>query len=316
MAFLNLNRERREPLDLDAIRRGHPLPDVVAGAGVVLKRAGSELKACCPFHGERTPSFTIYSGGDRWHCFGCGSGGDLFDFIAQLHGVGLREAADLLTGGNLPSVTVALLPIDDGPDRSEEARAIWAAAVPIGGTVAEAYLRNRGLHLPLPDALRFASLRFGRSGPEHPVLVAAVTGADGAIGAIQRTYLRPDGTGKADVPAPRLSLGKLAGGAVRLTPPARSLILTEGTEDALSLIQTTGRATWAALGTSNLAKVVLPLNVEDVVIGADNDPAGEAAAQKAAQAYAEKGCRTRIIRPLPGFKDWNAELQNTIQEAR
>jgi len=307
VTFMNLNRERREPLDLDAIRRDHPLPEVV-GAVVPLKRVGNELKACCPFHAEKSPSFTIYHGGARFHCFGCGAGGDVLDFVMRSSGVGLRDAAELLTGGNLPSVHVAPLPVDDGPDRSEEARTIWSASVPIKGTVAETYLRNRGLTLPLPDCLRFASLPYGKRGPEYPVLVTAVSMDGGRIVGIQRTYLRPDGSGKADVPAPRLSLGKLSGGAVHLTPPARPLILTEGTEDALSLIQATGRATWAALGTSNLAKVVLPPMVEDVVIGADNDPAGEAAAHKAAHAYAEQGCRVRIIRPLPGCKDFNQEL--------
>ena len=79
-------------LDLDAIRAAHPLPGVV-GAVVKLHRAGNEWKACCPFHADRSPSFTIYSGGTRYQCFGCGASGDVFDFLQRLHGVGLREAA-------------------------------------------------------------------------------------------------------------------------------------------------------------------------------------------------------------------------------
>lgn len=301
--------ERRKPLDLDAIRRDFPLPSVV-GAVVPLKRAGSELKGCCPFHGEKTPSFTVYDGGKRFHCFGCGASGDVLDFVGRLNGVGLREAADMLTGGTIGTIgPIALPPAADGADRTGEALEIWNAAQPISGTLAEAYLRSRGLHLPLPDCLRFAVLPYGKRGRQYPCMVAAVTGLGDALVGIQRTYLRDDGTGKADLSPARLSLGRLTSGAVRLTPPARTLILTEGTEDALSLIQSGGRAAWAALGTSNLARVDLPLMTDDVVIGADGDPAGEAAALKAANAYAERGCRVRIIRPMPGFKDFNSELQ-------
>jgi DNA primase len=307
MSFLDLNRHQR--LDLDAIRRDNPLPEVIVGAGVTLKRKGNELVGLCPFHSERSPSFTVFDGGQRFHCFGCGAGGDVLDFVQALHGVGLREAGEMLGGGELPVVSLPSLPVDDGSDRTEEALAIWDAAQPIKGTLAETYLRWRGIDIALPDCLRFASLRYGRSGPDYPVMVAAVSDVADRIIGIQRTYIAPDGRGKADVPKAKLSLGRVTGGAVRLTEPARALILTEGVEDALSLIQSLGRAAWATCGTSNLGKVVLPFATEDVVIGADNDDAGEAAARKAAETYAQQGCRVRIIRPLPGCKDFNQELQ-------
>jgi len=312
VSFLDLSLNRPPRLDLDAIRRDNPLPDVPAGAGVVLKRKSNELVGLCPFHSERSPSFTIFNGGNNFHCFGCGAGGDVLDFIQALHGVGLREAGEMLTAraGSIGTIgTIGLPPVEDEPDRSGEALAIWSAAQPIKGTLAEDYLRWRGIDIALPDCLRFASLRYGRTGPEYPVMVAAVSDVADRITGIQRTYLAPDGKGKAQVPKAKLSLGRVSGGAVRLTEPARALILTEGVEDALSLIQTLGRAAWATCGTSNLGKVVLPIATDDVVIGADNDEAGEAAARKAAETYAQQGCKARIIRPLPGFKDFNAESQ-------
>lgn len=111
-------------LDLAAIRQSHPLP-TVAGAVVKLRRAGNEWKGCCPFHQDRSPSFTIYSGGERFQCFGCGASGDVLDFIKLQHGVGLREAAEMLGGGDLPTVEIAPLPRpDDAGDRVEEARSI------------------------------------------------------------------------------------------------------------------------------------------------------------------------------------------------
>lgn len=311
------NQPRFEPIDFDAIRRDYLLADVVRTV-VSLKQAGNDLKACCPFHDEKTPSFTIFDAGRKYHCFGCGESGDVLDFLQLLHGVSLREAANILTGNDARRPAFQKRPRSINTDAGEPgkiaaARAIWEASQPINGTLAATYLTARGITIALPDALRFAVLRYGNRGREYPCMVAAVTDPGGEVVGVQRTYLRPDGTGKADLPAPRLSLGRLTGGVVRLTPPARSLILTEGTEDALSLTQLTGLSAWAALGTSNLGKVVLPISTEDVVIGADGDEAGERAAQAAARAYAEKGCRVRILRPAPPHKDFNAELMEGCQ---
>lgn len=301
-------RSNHQPLDLDTIRRDHPLPGVV-GANIKLIRAGNELKACCPFHAERTPSFTIFAGGLRFHCFGCGASGDVIDFVQRLHGVRLRDAANMLSGGSLPVVQVAALPADTGRERIDEARAIWRAAQPIGGTLAETYLRTRGLHLPLPPSLRFTRLRYGKSGPEHPVLVACVAGPDDKLCGITRIYLNATGSGKASVPKPKLSLGRISGGAVRLAPCARSITVCEGIEDGLAVMQETGRAVWAALGTSNLGAIRFPVRPDEVVIAGDSDDAGRAAARKAADAYAAQGLSARLVFPLPGYKDFNAEVQ-------
>lgn len=296
-------------LDLEAIRAAHPLPSVVAGAVPRLMRAGNEYKACCPFHSDRSPSFTVYDNGTRFQCFGCGAQGDVLDFVQRLHGVGLREAAELLTGGALPTVEVRALPRRDDRERTERARSIWMAAQPIQGTVAETYLRWRGLHLPLPDSLRFTSLRHGSTGRDYPCLVALVTGVEGQPIGIQRTYLADNGEGKADVSPVKMSLGQVAGGAIRLAPPAAELVVAEGLEDALTLQQEIGRAAWAAAGASMLAAMRFPDLVQRVAIGGDNDDAGTEAAEKAAQAFASRGLEARTFYPLPGFKDFSDELQ-------
>lgn len=295
-------------LDIDAIRAAHSV-QAVAGAVVKLTRAGNEWKGCCPLHADRSPSFTVFDGGTRYQCFGCGAGGDVLDFVQALHGVSLREAADMLTGGNLPSVTVEPVADVDSGERMEEARAIWRAAQPVGGTLAETYLRSRGLHLPIPDCIRFARLRYGKRGPEHPVLVACVAGPDNRFSGITRIYLAANGMGKAAVPKAKLSLGRIAGGAVRLAPCARSITLCEGIEDGLSVMQRTGRAVWATLGTSNLGRVRFPVPPDEVIIAGDADEAGRAAAHAAAQGYAGQGFKARTVFPLPPFKDWNQEIQ-------
>ena len=293
-------------LDLEAIRAGHPLPAIV-GASLKLIRAGNEWKACCPFHADRSPSFTIYEGGERFHCFGCGAAGDVLDYLQRAHDVSLREAAAMLEGGNVPMVVQPPLPPEPERDTTAEAIAIWRAAGPIAGTPGEAYLRGRGLDLRLPESLRFARLRYGSK--TLPCLVALIANAENKIGGVQRTFVKEDGSGKADIPAPKLSLGRIAGGAIRLAPAAAHLIVTGGLEDGLTLQQEMGLAVWAATGEGNMAGVALPVGVRFVTIGADRDEAGERHARRAAEAFAEQGRTVAIIRPMPGFGDFNSELQ-------
>lgn len=295
-------------LDLEAIRSANPLPDVVAGAGVDLKAAGGEWKACCPLHADRTPSFYVFDGGRKWTCFGCGKGGDVFDFVGELHGVGLREAAELLGAGEVVATKVAPLPAEPRSDRRDEARAIWRDAEPIKGTVAETYLRGRGIHIALPPTLRFAVLPYGR-GERSPCLVAAVTGGARELLGIQRTFLAPDGSGKADVPKPKLSLGRVRNGAIRLAPITRKLVVCEGLEDGLTLQQELGVSVWCAAGASMLPAMAFPDFVQAVAIGGDGDEAGEQAAMKAARAFSQRGLDVRTFFPNPPHKDFNDELR-------
>lgn len=296
-----------ELVDLEAIRRDHPLPAIVGGS-LELQRTGREWKACCPFHEDRSPSFTIFDCGRRFHCFGCGASGDVLDYLQRAHGVGLREAAEMLGSGSLPRVDVVAGARDEKPERLAEAISIWRSASPAAGTPAEAYLRARGLHLPIPASIRFARLPYGRKGPLHPCLVACVASAGNQLTGIQRTYLNAAGTGKAAVPKPKLSLGRVSGGAIRCAPAALDLVVCEGLEDGLSLQQELGGAVWVAAGASMLPAMQFPAGVRAIVIGADGDAAGEVGGRKAAEAFSARGLSVRIMRPAAGFKDFNEQL--------
>jgi DNA primase len=70
----------------------------VVGETVQLKKAGSTFKGLCPFHGEKTPSFTVTPARDSWKCFGCGEGGDIFSFVMKRDSLSFPEALKVLAG--------------------------------------------------------------------------------------------------------------------------------------------------------------------------------------------------------------------------
>lgn len=303
-------------IDLEAIRCTTSLVDL-ARAHTALKRSGGGWQGLCPFHRERTPSFTIFAHGERYHCFGCGASGDVFDFVQAVDGVGLVDAAQKLANGSalmkpLRSISIIREPDQNAARKAAKAKAIWNAAIPAAGTIAETYLTGRGITPPIPPAIRYAFPCI-QDGREWPMLVAGITDTNGSLIGIQRTFLAKDGQGKAPIPKPKLSLGSIRGGAIRCSTPERKLILTEGLEDALSAMQLFGIPAWASAGAGMLASMRLPLSIRSVIIARDNDPAGERAAQAAARAFSLQGREVRIIQPKDGCKDFNDELKEATR---
>lgn len=194
--------------------------------------------------------------------------------------------------------------------REAQARAIWAETLPIGGTIAEAYLRGRGITCALPYTLRFhPECWHAPTAKRHPAMVAMIEGAAGA--GIHRTYLRPDGTGKAFVTPDRMMLGQATGGAVRLSGASAPLAVCEGIETGLSLpsgLLGEPATVWAALSTSNLRGLHLPRQPGRLIIAADGDKAGHDAAETLAERAYRAGWRV-WLQPAPEGQDWNDVLQ-------
>ena len=88
----------RESSAVDQVRAAVDIVQVI-GRYVNVKKAGRTFKALCPFHTEKTPSFVIFPETGRWHCFGCGEGGDAFSFVMKVDNLTFPEALKQLAEG-------------------------------------------------------------------------------------------------------------------------------------------------------------------------------------------------------------------------
>lgn len=83
---------------IEEIKSRIDLGDLVASYGIQVKHAGARLVACCPFHNEKTPSFSIDVGRGFYHCFGCGESGDAIKFVMKQEGMPFIDAVKKLAG--------------------------------------------------------------------------------------------------------------------------------------------------------------------------------------------------------------------------
>ncbi|MEW6500192.1 MAG: DNA primase [Thermodesulfobacteriota bacterium] len=126
----------------DTVQRVKEAADIVAviGEHVSLKRAGVNLKGLCPFHSEKTPSFTVRPDRQTYHCFGCGEGGDIFSFMMQYHRMSFAEALkELAHRYNVP------LP-EDGSASEELAKAKQREALHAANEKAASLYHDQLLH--------------------------------------------------------------------------------------------------------------------------------------------------------------------------
>jgi putative DNA primase/helicase len=276
------------------------------------RNAGSGWMARCPAHDDRTPSLSLRDTKNGKVLVRCHAGCAQDEVIATLKASGLWA----LSG---PRLTKIPHPITQGAERDQDASnrievalSIWQRAKPSNGTLVERYLRSRGLRLPATTALRFNAALRHTSGDCWPAMIALVTrGDDAAPLAIHRTFLALDGAGKASVEPQKMMLGPCRGGVVRLAEPGDVLLVGEGIETCLAAMQETGHAAWAALSTSGLRALHLPREIRDVIVLADGDDPGEAAARDCAMRWKRERRRVRIARPPKGL-DFNDMLMSRV----
>lgn len=178
---------RFPPAFLDDIRARIPISDVVGRKVTWDKRKSNpgrgDYWACCPFHGEKTPSFHAENRKGRYHCFGCGASGDHFTFLVEQEGLSFPEAvAQLATDAGIP------LPERD-PDSEkreaeraslhdvvENAATFFEAALqgPEGGK-ARAYLRERGLSPEVQKRFRIGYASSSRNALKEHLAAAGIS---------------------------------------------------------------------------------------------------------------------------------------------
>ena len=251
-----------------------------------------------------------------------GQHGDLLDLIrhrsrAPTLRAALDEARVFLALEPAPDPVPGAAPAageGDSYDATEAARRLWRRCRAIDGTHAERYLHARGLARCRFAALRYHSeLRYreGSTVRRLPALVAAVTGDDGAVTGVQRTWLDAHSPARAGVASPRKALGRVYGRAVRFgTVPAdglASLVVGEGIETVLSVVTAVPDITAAAaLSAGSLGAFAPPPGVARLVIARDNDIEGEQAAMRLARRCARAGVATIVVVPEGG--DFNDDL--------
>ena len=298
--------------------------------------------------GEPGRSMAVHLSGPKagvWKDWAADIGGDALDLVAQV----------LFRGDKVQAVrwSRAWLGLDkadpasfeqrrrQAENRREEAReddrrrkrralAIFLEAQPqLAGTVAATYLASRAIDLEQlgrqPRALRFHPSLWNAETERHwPALVAAIVDPNGRMVAVHRTWLMPDGSGKAPLRDPKMTLGRYTGGVIPLwrgasgkplndTPEGETIIFTEGIEDGLTgTLGTPEYRVAAAVSLENMASIPLPPAIATVIIAAQNDPPGSPAAHaldRAVARFLAEGRRVKIARPPPGVKDLNDLLR-------
>jgi len=301
----------------------------IIGETLAIKRTGRDWTGLCPFHAERTPSFTVFA--DHFYCFGCGAHGDVFTWLTKTRRMTFPEALRHLAGGVISDRPHEPLPAPKPaqPRRSATADVflrLWHEGVDPTGTAVETYLRSRGgLSVPPRAPIRFhpkcqRGPRDLLDGPEYwPAMLALMTNPlTGQPVGLHRTYLLHDGTGKApgitrinsSGDAIDLKSKRIMGtwGVVRLAHDeeiGRAISVAEGIENALTAMQGIGWGPCWACGTRDgIEKFpVLPW-IEALTIFADSDAPGLSAAFDCSDRWEAAG-REVTVRSPPDGCDWN-----------
>jgi putative DNA primase/helicase len=273
-----------------------PLLTVAQMFGAKLKRHGTEWTGPCPYCGGKD-RFSINAAKSKWHCRGFGGGRSPITLAAHIGNLPWKAAAEQLAG---PCPSGPARPLSDAEQAErakrlqqsqaaqrareaqqmqqeensrEAAKRIWDASKPIDGTLAQTYLYTRGIPPFQTDVFRFhAALPYPGKPKPFPALICRVDDMGGDLCAVWRIYLRGDGR-KADVENAKLGLGPAGGGAVRIGGNGPRIGLAEGVESALGAWNLIGRQypVWAALSTSGLVGIELPLGIQRVTIFPDGD---------------------------------------------
>jgi Toprim domain-containing protein/CHC2-type zinc finger protein len=281
------------------------IEDEVARRGIKLLGRGERVGPC-PVCGGRD-RFSINIKKQIWNCRGCARGGDVVDLVQHLDGVDFKSAVATLGGDerkpNAPVKPTVHHEKENDQEKTDRALRIWDEASEVNGTLAEEYLRRRGLELPDDDhALRFYS-PCPFAGSAYPALIAlfrcVVTDEPKAI---HRIALAPGG-----ILIAKRMLGRVGGCAVKLDADENvelSLSIGEGIETMIAARMRGLRPAWAVGSAGALKNFPLLNGVGCLSIIVDHDlpdkngrQAGQEAALECSQRWTAAGREVRRIVP-------------------
>lgn len=283
-----------------------------------------------PAHSRHDRSLSLWDLGDRVLAYSFA--GDDYEEVASYlsaHGIELATRATLTPVEKRRFNALMKKAREEEAVENERKRRIalslWERAQPLG-LAAEAYLHGRGIPDAVIEEARLADgLRFAPEAPlspyapgqrTQPAMLGLVVDRYGAALGLHMTFIKRDGSSKAG-DKPRLMLGRQAGGMIRLTRGASAdgaLAVAEGIETALAYSALTGMPCWAARSATGLEQFRPPDGVRRVVIAADSDAAGMAAADAlcvSLRAYLD--CE---IHAAPAGRDWNDALRESAAAER
>ncbi len=285
------------------------------------RRAGDEWRLA-DIHGRaprKSGSCVISLKGPHagdWHEFDGDQGGGPVNTISQSSGLDgaalIMEAAEI--AGVASGAPERKVPPAAKRDATQDIAHIMSGALPVAGTAAERYLAGRGIAAPDAADLRFhPDLTHWDTKSGYAAMLGIVRDRTGEVIGLHRTYLgeQEDGSvAKAAVAKPRMMLGKIAGGAVRLGAFSgeTAIGICEGIETGLAVMKACpGLTVWATLSTSGLEQVQLPPEAKRVIILADQDESGAGlrAAETAARHLRMEGREAVIALPPVAGQDFN-----------
>ncbi|WP_431691356.1 DUF7146 domain-containing protein [Rhizobium giardinii] len=261
----------------------------------------------------------------KWTDAATGQYGDLLDLVREACGlVDFRDVADEARHFlSLPQPDPAQFRTHEpcgsvSRPAAERARRLLQMTQPVSGTLADHYLRRRGIvRASVHGSLRFHPSCYCRdlvtgSMTTYPALIAVVTDPAGRVTGVHRTWLDPNGDGKAKVDDPRRALGSLLGNAVRFQFPLREpvpvMAAGEGLETILSLSHVLPAMPMvAALTANHLAALRLPAGCRRLYIAADADAAGRHGIEGLSTLAQAAGILPLVLSPELG--DFNEDLR-------
>lgn len=255
----------------------------------------------------------------KWTDAATGEHGDLLDVIRESRGLfDFKDVADearrfLSLPQPEPDPQLRPRPSSAPAGSPESARRLFAMSQPISGTCVETYLRRRGITaLHGTGDLRFHPHCYYRADSHSstetwPAMIASVTNLDSRITGVHRTWLAPDGSGKAPVDTPRRAMGDLLGNAVRFDIACDVMAAGEGIETMLSLRMVLPHMpVVAALSAAHLGQLLFPATLRRLYIAPDDDPAGDGAMRSLIERA--RGVGIEAITLSPRLGDFNEDL--------